>query len=136
MPAFEFGGMAFSAGGMGSAFTAILHHGERVLTNEQNTIFERLSDAILQPPRWTMPAASPRPANDHIVTREMLAEIREQKQQGEKVVTLLAELVTRLAGGDADEATLDDVVDAINRLQPALRAGQALAGARPISKAG
>ncbi|MGQ3072387.1 MAG: tape measure protein [Ferrovibrionaceae bacterium] len=136
MPAFEFGGMAFSAGGMGSAFTAILHHGERVLTNEQNTIFERLSDAILQPPRWTMPAASLRPANDHVVTREMLAEIREQKQQGEKVVTLLAELVTRLAGGNADEATLDDVVDAINRLQPALRAGQALAGARPISKAG
>lgn len=136
MPAFEFGGMAFSAGGMGSAFTAILHHGERVLTNEQNTIFERLSDAILQPPRWTMPTASLRPANDHVVTREMLAEIREQKQQGEKVVTLLAELVTRLAGGNADEATLDDVVDAINRLQPALRAGQALAGARPISKAG
>lgn len=64
----------------------------------------------------------------------VLEELRDQKRQGEQMIGLLGQLLAQLAqGGDS---SLDDVVDAINRLQPALRAGQALAGARPISKAG
>ncbi len=64
----------------------------------------------------------------------VLEELRDQKRQGEQMIGLLGQLLAQLAQGG--ESSLDDVVDAINGLRPALRGNQAPAGARPISKAG
>ncbi len=73
---FEVGGVGISAGGMGTAFPAVLHHGERILTAEQNVIFGQLAQKL------SRPAVYASPANDGVlVLREMLAEMREMKKQ-------------------------------------------------------
>lgn len=95
VPAFADGGLGISAGGPGTAFAAVLHHGERVHTTEQAWMMDRMAADVARVSDWM---GRRQPANDEVVAAIGALKV-DLNRIGRALVTVQAEILRATEAG-------------------------------------